>query len=192
LARFGGPAFSQVNPFTLKERAMKQLYFACLIRRDAVETVSREAASTEVPVLQHIYGDALTLVEGGQSVANRDPITPAEEFERLVKRYGPDAVMGAYGNRTGAEREIAHLFADGAKAAAALPADQVTPAGEIPFLARKADAVIAEIVEQEDGALADLLANEKEHKARKTVIAAIEAEIAARAAEDAATGGAGQ
>lgn len=168
---------------------MQQLYFPCQVRRDAVETVAREATSTELPVLQHIYGDALVVNAEGKFIAHRDAITPEEEYERLLKRYGQDAVVGAYGNRTAALREISAMFEDSGKAAATLPAEQVKPVGELPFLARKADAVIAEIPEQEDGALADLLANEQANKNRKTVVAAIQAEIDARAAEDAANNG---
>lgn len=163
---------------------MKQLYYDCLIRRDAVETGSRSAASSEVPVLQAVYGDALVL--GNTFTAERATTTPAEEYERLVARYGPEAVTAAYGTRVSGEREIAALFKDGAKAASAGagPGSERADSAD-PFLARKSDEIIPEVPEQSDEALAAYLEAEKlAKKPRKGVLEAIEAEIQKRVDED--------
>lgn len=164
---------------------MKQVYFNCLIRRDAVETGSRSAASSEVPVLQAIYGDALVL--GDTFTGDRADTTPAEEYERLVARYGPEAVTAAYGTRVSGEREIAALFKDGAKAAnAAGGAGSERADSADPFLARKSDEILEDVPEQSDEALAAYLEAEKlAKKPRKGVIEGIEAEIEKRAQEDA-------
>lgn len=164
---------------------MKQVFFHCLIRRDAVETVARLAAATEVPVLQAVYGDALAV--GKQELHDRpdDQLEPGAEFERLAARYGLDAVIAAYGTRTGAEREIAGLFREGAKAAKAKPAGARQDSAD-PFLQQTADAITEQVAEQPDEALlAYLEAEQTAAKPRKTVLEALQAELAARAEEDA-------
>lgn len=162
---------------------MRQLFFLCLIRRDAVETIHRHAASSEVPVLQAVYGD--NLVVGESHVAERDELSPADEFERLAKRYGQEAVIAAYGTRHAAEREIAKLFAD--PAAQLAPGTGAKADTNDAFLAQGADAVIAAVPDLADDELAAYLeAEQAAKKPRKTVVAAIEAELQKRAEEDAA------
>lgn len=165
---------------------MKQLFFHCMIRRDAVETIARLATATEIPVLQAVYGDALAV--GKQEFADRpdDQLEPSAEFERLAARYGHDAVIAAYGTRMAAEREIAGLFRDGAKASKGSKAGGAKSDSADPFLQQNADAIADQVTEQSDEALAAYLeAEQAASKPRKTVIEAIEAEIAARAEEDA-------
>lgn len=163
---------------------MKQVFYHCMIRRDAVETIARLAAATEIPVLQAVYGDALAV--GKSELADRpdDQLDPGAEFERLAARYGQDAVIAAYGTRFAAEREIANLFRDGAKAGKAKPGGAKQDSAD-PFLQQNADAIIDQVSEQPDEALAAYLeAEQAASKPRKTVIEALEAEIAARAEED--------
>lgn len=168
---------------------MKQLFFNCMIRRDAVETVARLAAATEIPVLQAVYGDALAVGESEFHDRPDDQLDTSAEFERLAARYGQDAVVAAYGTRMAAEREIGALFREGAKGAkrgggkaGGAKQDSVDP-----FLQQSADAIADQVTELEDGALVAYLEAEKlAGKPRKTVIEALEAEIQARADEDAA------
>lgn len=167
---------------------MKQLFVLCLIHRDAVETVHRDAATTEIPVLQAIYGDALAVTEGSAFVAERDVVTPAEEYERLVRRYGKDAVTAAYGAQYQAEQAIAGMFKDGEKQATAAVeagAEVKNATTPDPLLEGTVEAIVGQIPELEDGHLAALLTSEQAGKNRKGVVSALQAEIQARADEDA-------
>lgn len=169
---------------------MKQVYFRCHIRRDAVETTARDAASTEVPVLQAIYGDALAVQPDG-FIGNRDGnISPGEEVERLAKRYGMEAVMAAYGTRMAAEREIARLFATDLAAlpGAANSTTEAVDAEALALLEQNADKVIEALPELPDELLARMGELERaKAKPRKTVLEALQVELDERAAEDAAS-----
>lgn len=164
---------------------MKQTFYPVHIRRDAVETVRRDAANTEIPVLQAIYGDAVAIDAEGAFVADRADITPADEYKRLCSRYGEEAVIGAYGTRFGAEREIGKLFQEGAALTATKGTGAKSDSAD-PFLQQKADVIIEAIPELSDEQLAGYFEAEKANKKpRKSVVEAFEAETKKRADEDA-------
>lgn len=164
---------------------MKQTFYPVHIRRDAVETVRRDAANTEIPVLQAVYGDAVAIDADGAFVSDRADISPSDEYRRLCGRYGEEAVIGAYGTRFGAEREIGKLFQEGAGLSNAKGTGAKSDSAD-PFLQQNADVIIDAIPELPDDQLAAYFEAEKANKKpRKTVIEAFEEETKRRAEEDA-------
>lgn len=65
------------------------------IRRDASTIPSVALFAHELPILHHLYGTEN--VEAG-AVAGTRKIEPTSEYERLVRKYGEEAVISVYGH----------------------------------------------------------------------------------------------
>ncbi len=79
---------------------MNVIYDICLIRMSEVTTTKVTVPRWEVPVLGVLHGDNLQVVD--QIIIERAVPNPADEFTRLVTRYGPKnedvpAVGAVYG-----------------------------------------------------------------------------------------------
>lgn len=169
---------------------MKQYYYDVHIRRDAVETTSREAASSEIPVLQAIYGDAVIVDKKSATVVDRPEISGEEEYRRLVARYGQEAVIGAYGTQFSAVNEIEKLFRE-AEGSGKTP-QQKTAGIDKKFLKKAKAKIIEAIPDLSDEELSAYLESEKNSaEPREDIIAAFVAEAAKRDEEDKGDDGGG-
>lgn len=163
---------------------MKQIYYTVEIRRDAVETSVREACSTEVPVLQAIYGQSMVIHSEQKRAIDRPEISAQEEYNRLVTRYGEEAVLAAYGTQFGALREMDKLFKEDASTPDEVQGADAAAEND-PFLRQKPAEIVEQIPDLEDERLASYYSAEKAKKnPRKKVVDAFEAEIARRKDED--------
>lgn len=161
----------------------KQTYHQVTIRRDAVETVTRDASTTEIPVLQAVYGDSMTV--GAAFIGERAETSPEEEYDRLAMRYGEEAMKAGYGPKHVAVREIADLFRESRDAARKASRGQAAKIGRDPFLLQSLETIADALPELSDERLVALIAEEKsQRKPNKDVLAALEDEVEQRQAED--------
>lgn len=68
------------------------------IHRDITATPQTQVPEHEIPVLRSVHGDGN--VYPGEPTEAMTLLDPANEYDRLVRKYGPDAVHDAYGTNT--------------------------------------------------------------------------------------------
>jgi len=65
------------------------------VHRDITTTVQTQVAEHEIPILQEVHGDSN--VYPGEPTGLKTAVEAETEHDRLVRKYGEDAVRSAYG-----------------------------------------------------------------------------------------------